>query len=197
MPVFSVSDFSYIATSDAKLKQGRERGLKNRAPYAHYRDYYLSLRQAIKSLFKQQRSFEHLRDVAKKSHKDKQDNYSRIAENFITWAQGKNIYHYEDPPKASYRYSETEVQCNPELSYKVEGDNVLLKLHFNSTKKMNQQRANIICFLISESCGVSLAECRVLDLSTRKLYSFKGSLDTQLEFIEAEIRRIESEWDDL
>lgn len=197
MPTFSVSDFSYIATSDAKLKQGREKRLKHRAPYAHYRDYYLSLRQAIKSLFKHQRSFEYLRDIAKKSHKDKQDNYSRIAENFITWAQGKNIYHHEDPPKASYRYSNTEVQCNPELYYKVNDDKVLLKLHFNSTKKMSQQRANIICFLISESCSVSLSECRVLDLSTRKLYSFKGAPATQLEKIESEIQRIESEWDEL
>ncbi|WP_083001945.1 hypothetical protein [Halomonas sp. GT] len=196
MPVFTVTDFSYIATSDAKLKQGRERSLKNRPSYAHYRDYYLSLRQAIKGLFKHQRSFDHLHDVAKKSHKDKQDNYSKIAENFISWAKGKNIYHY-DPPKASYQYRDTEVLCNPELYYKVDGEDRLLKLHFNSSKKMNQQRANIICFLISESCDVPLSECRVLDLSMRKIYSFKGSPDTQLEMVESEIRRIESEWDEL
>lgn len=196
MPVFSVTDFSYIATSDVKLKQGRETSLKNRAPYAHYRDYYLSLRQAIKGLFKHQRSFDYLRDVAKKSHKDKQGNFSKIAENFITWATGKNIYHYE-PPKASYRFNDTEILCNPELYYKVDGEDCLLKLYFNSSKKMNQQRANIICFLISESCNVPLVECRVLDLSASKIYSFKGSPDAQLEFVEAEIRRIESEWDNL
>lgn len=196
MPVFSVSDFSYIAMSDAKLKQGRERSLKNRPPYAHYRDYYRSLREAIKGLFKHQRNFEYLREVARKTHKDKQGNYLKIAESFIGWAQGKNIYHY-DPPKESYRYSATEIICNPELYYKVDGEDVLLKLHFNSSKKMNQQRANIICFLMSESCSVPIEECRVLDLSMRKMYSFKDSPDTQLEMVESEIRRIENEWDEL
>ena len=79
----------------------------------------------------------------------------------------------------------------------MDGEDRLLKLHFNSSKKMNQQRANIICFLISESCDVDLSECRVLDLSMRKIYSFKGSPDTQLEMVEGEIRRIEGEWDEL
>lgn len=62
---------------------------------------------------------------------------------------------------------------------------------------MTQQRANIICYLMSESCEVPLEECRVLDLSQRKIYSFKGLPDTQLEIVESEIKRIESDWDDL
>ena len=196
MPDFSIAEFSYIATSDPHLKKGRTQRAKSKSGYAPYKDYYMVLRRAIQGLFKHQRNFSDLRDVAKNAHEKKKDNYSKIAESFISWATGKNIYHY-DPVRATYNYSNTNILCNPELYYKVDGENFLLKLHFNNSQKMTQQRANIICYLMSESCEVPLEECRVLDLSQRKIYSFKGLPDTQLEIVESEIKRIESDWDDL
>jgi len=196
MPDFSIAEFSYIATSDAHLKKGRTQRVKSKSDYEPYKDYYLSLRRSIQGLFKHQRSFSYLRDVAKNAHEKKRDNYTKIAESFIAWATGKNIYHY-NPLRATYNYSDTNILCNPELYYKVDGEDLLLKLHFNSSQKMTQQRANIICYLISESCDVPVEECRVLDLSQRKTFKFKGSPDTQLEIVENEIKRIESEWDDL
>lgn len=71
MPDFSIAEFSYIATSDPHLKKGRTQRAKSKSGYAPYKDYYMVLRRAIQGLFKHQRNFSDLRDVAKNAHEKK------------------------------------------------------------------------------------------------------------------------------
>ncbi|TCJ24913.1 hypothetical protein E0X81_03105 [Halomonas sp. GDM18] len=196
MPDLTVSEFSYIAVSELKLKKRREAKVKNKGEYAHFRDYYLSLRNAIKSLFKKKQNFNSLREVVRKAHESKRENYHVVAENFISWATGKDIHHY-DPPKAAYQFSKTTVTCNPELYYRINGQDCMLKLHFSGAEKMTQKRANIICLLMSESCEVAVELCRVLDLKLKKEYRFKGDENSQMNYVQQEIVRIEKEWDEL
>lgn len=196
MPELTVAEFSYLAVIDPKRKKGKARKYKNKGEYRPYKDYYRPLREKIKGLFKHNRTFKDLRSYAEGVDEKKRSNYKAIALSFIKWAEGKNIYHY-DPKVGFYAVSSTRVRCNPELFYKVNGEDRLIKLHFSGAERMSQRRANYICFLVSESCDVPVESCRVLDLKERKEYRFNGFGEDYADLVLAEALRIEADWEEV
>ncbi|ENJ1349071.1 hypothetical protein AB0416_003622, partial [Vibrio cholerae] len=124
----------------------------------------------------------------------KKINYEKIANNFKDWQSGKNIQAFQ-PPKDHYNYSQTSITCNPELNVVLHGQHRLVKLHFNASEKMTQERANIICALMEEAIGDHEFEYSVLDLTTGKEYFFNGNYEKTFDRINAEIINLENNWD--
>ncbi|EHP3509362.1 hypothetical protein NMT31_003620 [Vibrio cholerae] len=195
MPQLGISEFSMIVITTGKPKLTTIRKIAKRTPYAFYKDYYLSLRTAIKSLFTQKRHISYLYEICRKQ-KDagKKINYEKIANNFKDWQSGKNIQAFQ-PPKDHYNYSQTSITCNPELNMVLHGQHRLVKLHFNASEKMTQERANIICALMEEAIGDHEFEYSVLDLTTGKEYFFNGNYEKTFDRINAEIINLENNWD--
>ncbi|EGR2849502.1 TPA: hypothetical protein ACTGG1_003541 [Vibrio cholerae] len=195
MPQLGISEFSMIVITTGKPKLTTIRKIAKRKPYAFYKDYYLSLRTAIKSLFTQKRHISYLYEICRKQ-KDagKKINYEKIANNFKDWQSGKNIQAFQ-PPKDHYNYSQTSITCNPELNVVLHGQHRLVKLHFNASEKMTQERANIICALMEEAIGDHEFEYSVLDLTTGKEYFFNGNYEKTFDRINAEIINLENNWD--
>ncbi|EGQ9502631.1 TPA: hypothetical protein ACGFXY_003451 [Vibrio cholerae] len=195
MPQLGISEFSMIVITTGKPKLTTIRKIAKRTPYAFYKDYYLSLRTAIKSLFTQKRHISYLYEICRKQ-KDagKKINYEKIANNFKDWQSGKNIQAFQ-PPKDHYNYSQTSITCNPELNVVLHGQHRLVKLHFNASEKMTQERANIICALMEEAIGDHEFEYSVLDLTTGKEYFFNGNYEKTFDRINAEIINLENNWD--
>ncbi|EGR0628458.1 hypothetical protein VCSRO70_3365 [Vibrio cholerae] len=195
MPQLGISEFSMIVITTGKSKLTTIRKIAKRTPYAFYKDYYLSLRTAIKSLFTQKRHISYLYEICRKQ-KDagKKINYEKIANNFKDWQSGKNIQAFQ-PPKDHYNYSQTSITCNPELNVVLHGQHRLVKLHFNASEKMTQERANIICALMEEAIGDHEFEYSVLDLTTGKEYFFNGNYEKTFDRINAEIINLENNWD--
>ncbi|EMK6905907.1 hypothetical protein [Vibrio metoecus] len=195
MPQLGISEFSMIVITTGKPKLTTIRKIAKRTPYAFYKDYYLSLRTAIKSLFTQKRHISYLYEICRKQ-KDagKKINYEKIANNFKDWQSGKNIQAFQ-PPKDHYNYSQTSITCNPELNVVLHGQHRLVKLHFNASEKMTQERANIICALMEEAIGDHEFEYSVLDLTTGKEYFFNGNYKKTFDRINAEIINLENNWD--
>ncbi|HGE6045627.1 TPA: hypothetical protein ACGG79_003441 [Vibrio cholerae] len=195
MPQLGISEFSMIVITTGKPKLTTIRKIAKRKSYAFYKDYYLSLRTAIKSLFTQKRHISYLYEICRKQ-KDagKKINYEKIANNFKDWQSGKNIQAFQ-PPKDHYNYSQTSITCNPELNVVLHGQHRLVKLHFNASEKMTQERANIICALMEEAIGDHEFEYSVLDLTTGKEYFFNGNYEKTFDRINAEIINLENNWD--
>ncbi|ENM5776307.1 hypothetical protein NTH50_003699 [Vibrio mimicus] len=195
MPQLGISEFSMIVITTGKPKLTTIRKIAKRTPYAFYKDYYLSLRTAIKSLFTQKRHISYLYEICRKQ-KDagKKIHYEKIANNFKDWQSGKNIQAFQ-PPKDHYNYSQTSITCNPELNVVLHGQHRLVKLHFNASEKMTQERANIICALMEEAIGDHEFEYSVLDLTTGKEYFFNGNYEKTFDRINAEIINLENNWD--
>ncbi|HDZ3771402.1 TPA: hypothetical protein RSW75_003644 [Vibrio cholerae] len=195
MPQLGISEFSMIVITTGKPKLTTIRKIAKRTPYAFYKDYYLSLRTAIKSLFTQKRHISYLYEICRKQ-KDagKKINYEKIANNFKDWQSGKNIQAFQ-PPKDHYNYSQTSITCNPELNVVLHGQHRLVKLHFNASEKMTQERANIICALMEEAIGDHEFEYSVLDLTIGKEYFFNGNYEKTFDRINAEIINLENNWD--
>lgn len=194
MAELGVAEFSMIAVTTGNPKKTKIRKVVNREPYAFYKDYYLNLRTAIKSLFTQKRHISYLYDVSRKqSNPTKKAKFERISSVFKDWQSGKNITAYT-PIKASYSYSNTEITCNPELNVVLNGQPRLVKLHFNEAEKMTRERANIICVLMQEAINEPNYQYSVLDLTTGNEFMFDGNYDKTISYIYNEITSLEVEW---
>lgn len=194
MAELGVAEFSMIAVTTGNPKKTKIRKIVNREPYAFYKDYYLTLRMAIKSLFTQKRHISYLFDVSRKqSNPTKKIKFEKIANVFKNWQSGKNIT-ADTPLKASYLYSNTEINCNPELNVVLNGQPRLVKLHFNEAEKMTRERANIICILMQEAINDPQYEYSVLDLTTGNEFIFDGDYDKTITRIYKEIISLEVDW---
>ncbi len=116
-----------------------------------------------------------------------------IVNTFKDWQSGKNIKAF-DPPREHYNFSQTSITCNPELHVVLNGQPRLVKLHFSSSDKMTQERANLICALMEESINDSGFEYSVLDLTSGKEYFFNGNYEKIYDRINNEIKELEKFW---
>ncbi|ELH3492511.1 hypothetical protein [Vibrio parahaemolyticus] len=193
MPTLSVSEFSLIVVTSGKPKQTRVKSIANREPYAAFRDYYGPLRNSIKRLFIAKRHISHLYTICNRQEGTKKQKYEMIVNTFKDWQSGKNIKAF-DPPREHYNFSQTSITCNPELHVVLNGQPRLVKLHFSSSDKMTQERANIICALMEESISDSGFEYSVLDLTSGKEYFFNGNYEKTYDRINNEIKELEKFW---
>ncbi|MBY8162545.1 hypothetical protein KW506_09460 [Vibrio fluvialis] len=193
MPTLSVSEFSLIVVTSGKPKQTRVKNIANREPYAAFRDYYGPLRNSIKRLFIAKRHISHLYTICNRQEGTKKKKYEMIVNTFKDWQSGKNIKAFA-PPREHYNFSQTSITCNPELHVVLNGQPRLVKLHFSSSDKMTQERANIICALMEESIGDSGFEYSVLDLTSGKEYFFNGNYEKTYDRINNEIKELEKFW---
>ncbi len=195
MPALGVSEFSLIVMTSGKPKQTKVRNIATREPYAPFRDYYGPLRNSIKRLFIAKRHISHLYTICSRQEGSKRSNYERIVNVFKNWQSGKNIQAF-DPPRELYNFSRTSITCNPELHVVLNGQPRLVKLHFSSSDKMNQERANIICALMEDAINDSGFEYSVLDLTTGNEFFFNGNYEKTYERINREIKSLEIFWGD-
>ncbi|MGS3153388.1 hypothetical protein ACB268_22000 [Aeromonas sanarellii] len=194
MPELAISDFSNIAVATGPSKNAKLKGIALRGDYAHYKDYYLQLRTAIKSLFSQKRHISYLIEVSRKQNSpSKKIKFERLANNFISWQSGKNIYVYTSP-RESFVFNSTTIHCNPELSAVINGARTHIKLYFNESQKMTMARADYICYLMHEAIQEDDAEYIVLDLHTGQEFKLTSDRDRMEEKVCNEILWIEQNW---
>ncbi|MHC6527166.1 hypothetical protein [Vibrio proteolyticus] len=193
MPELGVAEFSRIVVTTGAPKQNRIKIIATRAEYNPAHDYYGPLRNSIKHLFTGRRHISHLYTICNRQSGTKKKKYESIANVFKDWQSGKNITAFT-PPREYYDYSQTSITCNPELNVNFSGKSTLVKLHFNSTDRMTQERANIICTVMREAINDNGFDYCVLDLSSGKELFFNGDYEKTYNRINNEIKIIEGFW---
>lgn len=196
MPEFGISEFSILAAGGTeKRKKTKLRNIANRGEYQHYKDYYLALRAAIKSVVKGNKPESYLEIVVKRqADMSKQSKYRTVISNYRNWREGKYV---EGFPEVSNKYifMNTIITCNPEFNLLIDGQRKLVKLNFSISDPMTQDRANIICALMREVIGDNSFEYLVLDLANQKEYFFKGDHYQVMDVIHSKIMEVEGWWD--
>lgn len=194
MPELAISDFSNIAVATGSPKKTKLRNVAMRDAYAHYKDYYLQLRTAIKSLFSQKRHVSHLIDVSRKQkNASKKVKFEKLSQCFIAWQSGKRIEVYTSP-RNFFVFNNTTIVCNPELSVVLDGVKTHVKIYFNENQRMTRERADYICYLMSEAIQDSDAEYIVLDLHSGREFRLMSERDRMEERVSQEIAWIEQNW---
>lgn len=196
MPKIFVKEFSAIATERGTKKLNLIRKQKNKQPYNPAVDYYKKFREKIVSILKHKGQLLELKELAEKVPNDKKSNYSSLAKSFVAWAKGKNIIWHE-PIRKSYLSNKTEIVCNPELNLNIDGVNYVIKLYFSVNERMTQDRANYMCFTMQSAFDDNTQNYAVLDVKTKKMYTFTGNADTFTISVESEIASIERAWSQL
>lgn len=194
MPSIYVKEFSAIATQSGTKKLTSIKNQKNKPAYHPSKDYYKAFREKISDIFKHKLQLSDLSDIAtNQTDFKKKGNYAILAKSFISWAKGKNIQ-WHDPIKNIYHSSQTEIICNPELNLTVNGSDYIIKLYFSVNDPMNQERANYICYLMESSIDIDDMTYAVLDVKTKKLFTFTGNRDIFHIAVESEIASLEKAW---
>jgi hypothetical protein len=193
MPKIFVKEFSAIATESGTKKLNLIKKQKNKKPYHPSADYYKKFREKIVNILKHKGQLIELKQLAEKMPNDKKGNYSSLAKSFVTWAKGKNIRWY-DPIRESYLSNKTEIVCNPELNLNIDGVDYVIKLYFSVNDRMTQDRANYICFTMQSAFDDNSQNYAVLDVQTKKMYSFTGKSEIFAISVESEIASIERAW---
>ncbi len=196
MPLIFVKEFSAIATESGTKKLNLIKKQKNRKPYHPSTDYYKKFREKIISILKHKGQIIELKQLAEKMPNDKKGNYLSLAKSFISWSKGKNIQWHE-PIRKSYLSNTTEIVCNPELNLNIDGVDYVIKLFFSVNERMTQDRANYICFTMQSAFDDNSQKYAVLDVQTKKMYSFTGNLEFFSISVESEIASIERAWGQL
>ncbi|UXI03401.1 hypothetical protein [Photobacterium sp. TY1-4] len=197
MPSIFVKEFSAIATQGGTKKLTLIKRQKNKGPYHPSSDYYKSFREKIVDIIKNQKQLSELTKLPKTlNDKRKTSNYSLLAKKFVAWAKGKNI-RWHDPVRNSYHSNVTEIVCNPELNVVIDGVEHIIKLYFSVNEPMTKERANYICYLMQSCIDINTAVYAVLDINTRKMYTFSGDPTVFSIAVESEIAAFERAWQQL
>ena len=194
MPSILVKEFSAIATQSGAKKNTLIKNQKNKKPYHPGTDYYKKFREKIVEIFKHKKQLNELTKLVDKLSDDKKkNNYDILAKSFVTWAKGKNI-DWHHPIKNSYFFNQTEIICNPELNVTIDGKAHIIKLYFSVKEPMTKERANYICYLMQVSIDINNVVYAVLDVATKKIFTFNGDPQIFLNSLESEIIIFEKNW---
>ncbi|MFP9471356.1 hypothetical protein AB6D37_21865 [Pectobacterium brasiliense] len=197
MPLLGVAEFASIAVNTSpKTKISKIKTIANRPDYHPGKDYYKKIRDAIKRLVVKKGHISELYELCRKEKNSSRKIYfEKIVNVFNDWQSGKNISGYT-APRGLYHYAKTDIRCSPELNVNILGKSKLVKLHFSSSEKMTQERANFICFLMERAIGDKDFEYSVLDLTSGKEFFFSGNEEKQEIRVNKEINFIEEHWED-
>src|SRR5690606_39829946 len=74
---------------------------KREEEYEHYKDYWLKLREKLKTVHKKSESHEDLKSLLDDIHKDKKDNYKKAIEGYIKFWKKRKL-EWVNPPKKTW-----------------------------------------------------------------------------------------------
>lgn len=149
----TLTDFINIVQSTGMTKLSKIRNIKNRE-YSPASDYYKSLREAIIEVLSSGSSATDILPVVRNAHQTRQENYQKIADNFIHWFSTKKGWTWDEPPRGYYGNDSIGVKVNPELAFKdKKGSLHVIKLHFNKDA-LSKGKLDVAGCLFSESLAV-------------------------------------------
>lgn len=191
----TLTDFLNIVQSTGMTKLSKIRNIKNRE-YSPASDYYKSLREAIIEVLSSGDDAADILPVVKSAHSTRQENYQKIAENFIHWLSTKKGWTWVEPPRAYYGNNTIGVKVNPELAFTDKSGNMhIIKLHFNKDH-LSKGKLDVAGCLFSQSLAATCpgnTNFYFLDLHQGKLFSVKNAAGVDV-FLTAELDYINSIW---
>lgn len=176
-------------------KLSKIKRIKNRI-YSPASDYYKPLREAIIEVTSSGDDANNIFATIQSAHHTRQENYTKICENFIHWITTKNGWAWQTPPRGYYGDSTIGVRVNPELAFVDKfGGLHIVKLHFNQDS-LSRGRLDVAGCLFFQSLAPKCPESTkfyFLDLHQPKLFSVKQT-DNADVFLDAELQYIKSIW---
>jgi hypothetical protein len=146
----------------------------NQGQYQPQEDYYLQLRQKLKSVFRNHSSIEELNGLLKKINPRKFNNYETLIDQIQNFMQGKT-YAWLNPPRYKIDYSGLELTVNPEIGLSMNGNNYFIKMYFKQ-ETMSKTKAQIMQRIMQDAFKKDFpnAHFAIWDIRNNAFYSQKA-----------------------
>lgn len=185
---------SVKATVVSKAKNNREE------EYAHWKDYWLPLRNKIKDVHKKRGSHEDLKEVINSIHEDKKENYKLSVEGYCSFWKKKKI-EWVEPPKKTWALGDIRIELNPELGLVINDKVYIIKLFTTANSSIDKRHADLILHLMEKELrpkvGGDEVIFGVLDVKRGKLFENKTQETSLYSLLKGEAQSFESQWKDI
>ena len=182
------------ATVVAQAKNKREE------EYAHWKDYWLPLRNKIKDVHKKKGNHDDLKQIVKSIRRDKRENYRQSVEGYCVFWKKKKI-EWVEPPRKTWAHGDIRIELNPELGLVIKDKVYLIKLFTTANNSIDKRHADLILSLMEkelrDKVGGDEAIFAVLDVKCGKLFENKKKDTSMYSLLKGEARSFESQWKDI
>jgi hypothetical protein len=167
--------------------------------YAHWKDYWLPLRNKIKDVHKKKGNHDDLKKVIKEVAKDKKDNYTLSVDGYCSFWKKRKI-EWVEPPKKTWAEGDIRIELNPELGLVIKDKIYIIKLFTAANSSIDKRHADLILHLMEKELrskvGGDEAIFGVLDVKRGKLFENKTHEISLFPLLKAEAKSFESLWKD-
>lgn len=197
----SLTEFMNFVNKSGASKVTVVQKAKNRRDeeYAHYKDYWIKLREKIKSVHKSDGSHDNLKELLSEVNQDKVDNYKLAINGYCSFWKKKKI-EWVEPPRKTWTVGDIKIEVNPELGLVLKDKVFVIKLFTTANDSMDKRHADLILTLMENELRSKVeAEVifAVLDVKRGKLFENKN-LDPSLKgLLNGEARSFETIWKSL
>ncbi len=180
------------ATVVAQAKRKREEG------HAKTNDYWMQLRNAIRSAHANGKTKDDLDEIIERVHEDRRDNYVQAVKGYKKF-WGKKRFSWVNPPRRIVSVQGTRVSLNPEVGLEYGEKYYVIKLFIRADGYLDKRHADLILSLMKNKItGVpENTVFSVLDVMRGKLFEFKGDNYKISQLLEAEGASFNILWETL
>jgi hypothetical protein len=160
------------ALGTAKITKVRVARDRYGRPYEPAQDYYKGLREKLCDVLRDGSGASGLRGFVPSVHAKKTDHYNAAVKGFRKFLAKHEVSFSGDITSAYWSEGGLEVKVNPELLLVVDGQTLVVKLHFKE-EPLSAHRAQTSLQLLHETHG-DIGTAAILDVRRGTLYKHQG-----------------------
>jgi hypothetical protein len=164
--------------------------------YQIYKDYWLKLRESIKSIHREKLSKDFLYSIIDDVSYDKKANYEAAINGYCRF-WGKHKISWTQPPRKTWSHKDIRIELNPDLGLIIKEKIYYIKLFIASKGVLDKRHADLILTLMEKELRDKVETNSifgVLDVKRGKLFEYKNTDTKLLYLLESEAESFESLW---
>lgn len=195
----SLTEFMNFVNKSGSAKSTVVSNAKNKREeeYLHYKDYWLKLREKIKTVHRKNGTHDDLKTLISEVNDDRKENYRIAIEGYCSFWKRRKM-EWVDPPKKIWSIGDIKIELNPELGLVINNQIYIIKLFTTANNKLDKKHAELILTLLEnelretvESHNVHFA---VLDVKRGKLFEKTNHEISLFSLIQGEAKCFETIW---
>ena len=170
----SLTEFiNYVNKSGLpKLTVIKQAKIRREEEYEVPTDYWKAFRSKLVKLMKENSSLEPLYDILESIAVEKQHNYQRAIDGFISYFKKKK-YTWVKPPRGNWKVKNLEILIQPEIGFQYKGVTYFVKLFLSANDILDKRHASLILKMMDISLRDKISSddrLAVLDVNRGKLF---------------------------
>jgi hypothetical protein len=164
--------------------------------YAHFKDYWLKLRDKIKSVHKSQGTHGDLKELLNEVSDDKVENYRVAIDGYCAFWKRSKI-EWCEPPRKTWSVGDVKIEINPELGVVMKDKVYVIKLFTNANDLLDKRHADLILTLMEQELRAKVKEevvFAVLDVKRAKLFNNQNLDPVLVGLLQGEAKSFETIW---